>query len=224
MTSRFSNARGALFDMDGTLLDSMPYWRRINQDFLQMHGLCAPEEIRADLLATSNRVCAQAYSEMPCVQMTVEEILAEYRRLMKRYYETEIVPKPGAIEYVRKLRAAGVKTCVATASPLALATVALDRHGMLGDFEFVLSAFDLKMKKEEPHFYRLAAEKLGVPCEQCVMFEAALYAMRGARAAGMRVFGVADEVQAQNRAETEAFCDVFADSFLQMPLIRPTEA
>lgn len=221
MTSRFEKIRGAMFDMDGTLLDSMPYWRKLNVDFLKARGLTAPMEIRADLLSTSNRVCASAYAGMDGLSMTTEEILAEYRRLMKRYYETEIVPKPGASDYVRRLRASGIKTCVATASPLALATMALDKHGMLKDFDFVVSAFDLKMKKEEPYFYRLAAEKLGLPCEECVMFEDALYAMHGARAAGLYVFGIAEEIQARQRSEIEAFCDAFAENYDDFPKIGP---
>ncbi|MEA4898893.1 HAD family hydrolase [Bacillota bacterium Meth-B3] len=205
-----------IFDMDGTLLDSMGYWRRINVDFLAARGLTPPEEIRADILETSNRVAARLYAERLDIGMDMAQIMAEYRRRMGVYYQTEIGPKPDALGYVNWLRRRGVRVCVGTASPLDLAVPALERHGLLEPMEFVLSAQDLGMDKGGPDFYRLIAERLNLPCERCAMFEDALYAARGAKAAGLTVYAIADHTQRAHEAELREVADVFVRDFAEL--------
>ncbi|MEF9894233.1 MAG: HAD family phosphatase [Clostridia bacterium] len=205
-----------IFDMDGTILDSMGYWRKLNADFLAARGLEAPEEIRADLMSTSNRVCARLYATKLGLDMTPEQVLAEYRARMAVYYQNDILPKPHIAQYLSWLTDQGISVCVGTASPQSLALPALARHHLLEKFAFVASAFDLQMKKELPGFYEYIADKLGVPCDRCVMFEDALYAMKGAKLAGMQVYGIADPIQQPYQAEICALCDRYIHDYAEL--------
>lgn len=205
-----------IFDMDGTLLDSMGYWRKINVDFLAARSLTPPEEIRADILETSNRVAARLYAERFEIGMDMVQIMEEYRRRMGVYYQTQIDPKPNALDYVNWLKRQGVRVCVGTASPGDLAVPALERHGLLEPMEFVLSSTDLGMDKGEPDFYRLVAERLNLPCERCAMFEDASYAARGAKAAGLTVYAIADHTQRAHEAELREVADVFVRDFAEL--------
>ena len=213
MISKFD---AVAFDMDGTLLDSMGYWRRMNTDFLKKHNLTAPEEIRADLTTMSSRVCADRFAKAYDIGMTAQDIMAEYRDYMLRYYETVILPKPGAMAYVDQLHAQGIRTCVATAVPETLAIAGLSRHGFLPKMEFIASSFDLGLGKEDAPYFHCVADRLGVPIHRCVMFEDALYAMRGARKAGMQVYGIADPTQAWSEDECRSLCDVFVENYAQL--------
>ena len=213
MTSKFD---AVAFDMDGTLLDSMGYWRRMNTDFLAKHNLTAPEEIRADLQTMSSRVCAGEFAKAYDIGMTADDIMAEYRDYMKRYYETVIEPKLGAMAYVDQLHAQGIRTCVATAVPEELARVALGRHGFLEKMEFIASSFDLGLGKEDAPYFEYVAGRLSIDIHRVMMFEDAAYAMKGARKAGMQVYGIADPTQAWSEAECRALSDVFIQNYNQL--------
>ncbi len=217
MTCGFEDRFDAvIFDMDGTLLDSMPYWRRINYDFLARRGLEPPEEIRADLMSVSNRVAAKLYIEKFSLGLTLEQVLEEYQRLMAGYYQRDIQPKPHVAQYLDHLKARGKRLCVGTASPRKLACPALARHHLLEKFEFVMSAFDEGIPKEGPAFYLEAAQRLGLPPNRCAMFEDALYAMEGAKAAGLWVMGIEEKIQAPFAQKIRDICDVYIQDFAQL--------
>ncbi|MDO4547443.1 MAG: HAD family phosphatase [Clostridia bacterium] len=208
--------KAMIFDMDGTILDSMSYWRRINVDFLKERGLEPPEEIRADILSISNRVCADMYAAKYDLNMTRDEILAEYRRIMSRYYATEITPKPRVGEYMDHLLASGVRLCLGTATPRELAQPALSRHGLWDKFEFIVSGLDLGLDKQYPEYYRYAVDKLGLDCGECAMFEDALYAMKGAKEAGLVVYGIYDPIHEKYQKEIEEICDVYIHGYAEL--------
>ncbi len=205
-----------IFDMDGTLLDSMTYWRRINVDFLAARGLEPPEEIRADIMDISNRICAKVYARDFNLDMSAEQILDEYRRRMGVYYQSEIMPKPHALDYVRHLKRSGVRTCVLTASPTNLAIPALDRHGLYEEMEFVLSSSDLQMDKGDGAVYDLTAEKLNLPARRCAMFEDALYAARGAKNAGLTVYAISDSTQRMDQNKLKKIADRYIHDFSEL--------
>lgn len=206
MASRF---KGAIFDMDGTILDSMGHWRSLNVEFLKKRGLPIPEEIRGREMVTSSTAAAKLYVEKFDLSMTWQQIIEEFEACMWPRYRTVIGPKPGAARCVRTLRAAGFRLCVATLTPQKVAEMALERQGLLECFEFVACSADIGLKKSSPEFFHHIAGRLGLEAAECVVFEDAAYAMRGAKAAGCAVVAVEDPSAAPYLGEIREICDLY---------------
>ena len=201
------------FDMDGTLIDSMGYWRMCNVQFLLRHHLPMDPEIMRDALFQSNRVMVPRYIERYQLDMDVEEIYREYETMMLDHYERDIEPKPGALKYLISLKRQGVRICVATATPRRIAERALSKYGLMPYIEFVTDPYELGETKAHPAFFHRLAEKAGVDVGEIAMFEDALYAMQGARGAGLGVIGVSDHTNASDREAIRAVCDRMIDSY-----------
>jgi HAD superfamily hydrolase (TIGR01509 family) len=210
MTSKF---KGAIFDMDGTILDSMGHWRGLNTEFLAKRGLEVPEEIRGKELTTSSSVTSRLYAERYDLGMTWQEIIQEFEDSMAPIYRDIVQPKPGAAQLLRSLKARGLRLCVATLTPQSAAEMALGRHGLLDLFEFVLCASDTGLKKSDPEFFRHVAARMGLLSEECLVFEDALYAMRGARAAGCGVVAVDEPASRPHLAQIRETCHVYVDNY-----------
>ena len=210
MTSRF---KGAIFDMDGTILDSMGHWRSLNVEFLNKRGLPVPEEIQGQELLTRSSAAAKLFLEKYDLGMTVEEILQEFENDMGPRYREVIQPKPGAVECLRMLREAGLKLSVATVTPREIAEAALQRHGLLDLFEFVVCPTDSGLHKSKPEFFQMVAGRMGFSAEDCVVFEDAVYAMFGAKAAGCAVVAIEDASAAPDLTEILEICDVYVRDY-----------
>lgn len=210
MTSRF---KGAIFDMDGTILDSMGHWRSLNVKFLAKRGLQVPEEIRGQELITHSGAAARLYLEKFNLGMTVQEVIREFEDDMGPMYENVIKPKPGAVECLRALHEAGLKLCVATVTPQEVAEGALKKQGLLDLFEFVVCPTDTGMNKTKPEFFRMVAGRMNLQAEDCVVFEDAVYAMRGAKAARCAVVAVEDACAKPDFSEILEICDVYVRDY-----------
>lgn len=210
MGSRF---KGAIFDMDGTILDSMGCWRSLNVKFLAKRGLPVPEEIRGQELITHSGAAARLYLEKYDLGMTVQEIIREFEDDMVPMYRNVIQPKPGGRECLRALREAGLALCVATVTPQRVAEEALRKHGLLELFEFVVCPADIGMSKSRPEFFQMVARRMNLAAGDCVVFEDALYAMRGAKAAGCAVVAVEDASAKPDLPEILEICDVYVRDY-----------
>ena len=202
-----SKYKAMIFDMDGTLLDSMWYWRTIWREYIELRGLPMPEELKDKVMFFSS-VCAEMLANETGHPERRKEI---YRDMLDSclgpHYMNDAWPKPFAKDLLKMLRDKGYRVAVATATPRHLAEPALARHGMLELLDFVTDTIEMGCGKSEPDFFRKVAEKLGAAPEECVMFEDAVYAMRGAKAAGMGVVAIDEPVSWQSRDEIRALAD-----------------
>ena len=187
-----------IFDMDGTILDSMWAWRGENRMFLERHGLPIPEEFEKNIDVMSSHALARYVEKTYPNEYTFDSIIGEYLESMKKHYVTDVFPKKGAKAFLEKLRENGIKMCVATATPRENAKMALSLHGLLDYFEFVTDDTENGITKSRPEYYDIAAKRLGVSKERCVMFEDSLYAMNAAKAAGLTPFAIEERVHMGN--------------------------
>lgn len=205
--------KAAIFDMDGTLIDSMGEWRKLNISFLTGHGITPTADEEAELYAMSGAMAAAYVRDHFGVDTDYSRLLERSTRMMEPVYRAGVPFKPGAAQYVKRLHERGVKCVVATATPANLALLALNRLGLVSDLDYIFSTDMVGGGKSDPAFYDRLCAMIGEKKEDCVMFEDALYAMRGARAAGLGVIGVTDGTNRHDREAIVALCDRVIDSY-----------
>ena len=185
--------RCAVFDADGTLLDSMPMWRDITYEYVAFKGISAPEGLHRTLNRLSMEQCAE-YCRSLGISGTAEEILAELEDWAYRGYRDRVQPKPHAAEFVRLLRENNIKIAVATASYGNGVREALNRCGILPHVDFFTSCTEVGKGKNHPDIFLRCAKECGAVSGETVVFEDSAYALRTARNAGFATVAVADSI------------------------------
>ena len=174
----------AIFDMDGTLADSMGFWNRLADEYLAHHGIppLSPE-LKEESDALTMTGSAQLFIREFGLTDTVEEICGEVNGLMEAHYRTDVPLKPGAVTCLERMRAAGFKMAVASSTAPRLLDICLRRLGVRDYFEFLLSCEEVGVGKTRPDVYLEAARRLGGAPEDTVVFEDILVAARTAKQA-----------------------------------------
>ena len=191
----------AIFDMDGTLTDSMGYWNRLADEYLARHGIppMSPE-LKEESDALTMTGTAQLFIRQFGLSDTVEEICGEVNGLMEAHYRTDVPLKPGAAVCLERMKAAGYKMAVASSTAPRLLDICLKRLGVRDYFEFLLSCEEVGTGKTRPDVYLEAARRLGGAPEETVVFEDILVAARTAKQAGFAL-GVIYDVNSDGDQE-----------------------
>ncbi|MDR1213722.1 MAG: HAD family phosphatase [Propionibacteriaceae bacterium] len=181
-----------VFDLDGTLWDSLGLWRQIDQVFLARRGLDLPPDYPTAVAALPLDQAARYTIDRFGLLDTVAGLVEEWQAMALEAYSQTIELRPYAKEYLTELKAAGIRLAIATSLSEPLRRPALARHGLTDLFEVVCAADEVDRGKHNPQIYRLAARRLGLPPSRCLVFEDVLAAIRSARAAGLTVYAVRD--------------------------------
>lgn len=200
----------AIFDMDGTLVDSMGVWNRLSDEFLLKHGIPGlPPELQEESVAMTMLESAQLFIDAFHLPGTPEQIAEEINGLMEAHYRTDIPLKPGARAVLERLQAAGVRMCVASSTAPALLDVCLRRLGVRDFFAFLLSCEEVGAGKNRPDVYLEAARRMGASPENTVVFEDILAAAETAKKAGFALGAVYDVNSAHEQEQLKALADRF---------------
>ena len=208
----------AIFDMDGTLLDTMPYWRFTSLEYLLAHQLPVFSDMLTVMFTTSSRKLIQDNAErLGIPDLNFMDMVHEMEGFMNRHYIYDAQLKdPLVPAFLELLKARGIRCCVATGSPRQYARNGLKRLGLLDYFEFVTDNYETSRAKHQPEYFIDLAKRLEVePC-RCVVFEDALYSMRSAHAAGMRVCAIEDATQAADWPEIQKLADWTINSYREL--------
>lgn len=186
--------KAAIFDLDGTLLDSMGVWDQVDIDFLSRRGITVPDDYMTTVAAMQFRQIAEYTISRFNLDDTPEQLMDEWDNMARIAYATVVEAKPHAVEYLASLKKSGAKLAVATSLPPSLREPAMRHVGILDFFDVTVSVDDVgDVGKDKPDIYLLAAQRLGVKPSDCTVFEDLLTAIRSACAAGMKVWAMHDD-------------------------------
>lgn len=210
------NIKGAIFDMDGTLLDSMHIWSEVGLMFLKSKGVEPPEGIEDEFVKMSMVQAAEYYIKNIDPDETVTGIVKEVNKLVEGFYYNEVLNKEGIPEFLEFLKSRGVKMCVATATDRHLVEKALERNGILKYFSEIFTCTSVGAGKDTPVIYDVATEHLGTDKENTFIFEDALYAIETARKADYAIVGIKDISEKANPETVKNLCDYYIEDYSEI--------
>ncbi|MDD4716223.1 MAG: HAD family phosphatase [Oscillospiraceae bacterium] len=206
------NITAAIFDLDGTLLDSMDVWETVDVRFLEDRGIPVPPGYAEALGAMSFFSAAVYTAGRFSLKEKPEEIIGAWFRLAAYEYGHNVACKPHSISLLSLLKEKGYKLGAATDLPQCLYAPALKHNGMERLFDAVCGAEEARRGKPAPDVFYSAAKALGVHPSQCVVFEDTLRGIRGAKAAGMKSCGVYDSHSQRDQREIRSLADGYIRS------------
>ncbi len=211
--------KGAIFDIDGVLLDSMGIWDDLGARYLRSLGRIPEEGLNKILFSMSMEQGAEYLNEHYGLNKSVKETVEGIGRMLEDYYFYEVLLKPGAKEVLEFLKSKNIKMAAATSSPRTHIEKALSRNGLLGYIDKIYTTSEVGVSKHSPDIYNLAADFLKTKSEETLVFEDSLYALKTAKEAGFVTVGVFDEKGESNQAELENKADLYLkklDDFIVM--------
>ena len=202
---------GAIFDMDGTLLNSMDYWAIAPYEYLQSLGVEPVDNTSKRFLEDGLKSWYEQEKARYCLTVTIEEARRGIYAIVEKGYATAVRVKDGAYEMLEKLQAKGVKMCLATATDRGTVEAVLKRLGIDKFFSRIFTCNEVGVGKREPKIYEVALEHLGTDRETTYVFEDAAYALKTAFSNNFKVVGVYDKNVYASEEEIKAMCHIYLD-------------
>ena len=204
-----------IFDLDGTLIDSMGVWHMIDTWFFERRNMALPKDYM-DSVNTMNFKQAAVYTiDRFHLNDSIESVMKEWMDDAVYAYGHEIECKPYVPEYLQKLKDNNKKIALATSSDQALYKAVLQRHDLYGLFDVFVSTHDVKRAKGFPDIYEKAARLLEKPVDECIVFEDLYEAICGAKDGGFTVAAVQDPF-ASNVSGIQDVSDYYIESFAKL--------
>ena len=207
------NIKGAIFDLDGTILDSMFIWSEIGYKFLEKKNIHLPAGADEQFTTMSLMEAAEYYIKHFDNTATIEGIVADINSLVENFYFNDVLKKPGIEEFLEFLKNRGVKMCVATATDKYMVEKALERNGLLHYFSEIYTCNGVGAGKNSSLIYDISLEHLGTTKEETFVFEDALYAIETANKAGYNIVGIKDVSEKADPEVIKAYCNYFINNY-----------
>lgn len=207
------NIKGAIFDLDGTLLDSMSVWRNMAADYLKSQNITPKDDLFDVVRAMSLADTAVYFRDEYGILKTDEQMMAEINANVEHFYNNIAANKDFVIEYLELLKQKGIKMCIATATDHYLVEPAVKRNGLDKFFDKVFTCTEVGAGKDTPEIFLAALNYLGTPIEDTYVFEDSLFAIKTAKNAGFPTVGVYDRFSDYQIDEVKAISDVFINGF-----------
>ncbi|MBE6845425.1 MAG: HAD family phosphatase [Ruminococcus sp.] len=212
--------KGIIFDLDGTLLDSMSVWENVDRDFLLENNAVYTTDVSDVVKKMTIQQSAEYFRTQFNLPHSCEYIINRIEEMVSEQYCRHIPLKKGVYEALKKLLESGIKMCVATATYNSLVNAALKRLGIYDMFEFVLTCSDVGSGKDKPDIFYKAAEKLLCDTSEVIVVEDSLHCIETAKKAGFFTIAVYDEIARNDRAkileisdccinDMSEFCEIF---------------
>ena len=206
--------KAVIFDMDGTLVDSMWIWQEVDRIYMKKYNLTPPPNFQKALEGKSYTETAQYFLDVfPTLTCTLEEVQQEWIEMTKELYMTKVQLKPGAKEFLKRLKERCILTGIATSNARELAEVTLHALGIRDCFDSIRTACEVAKGKPAPDVYLKVAEDLNVLPRDCLVFEDVPKGIEAGKNAGMWVCAVEDAFSVNDEKEKKEKADYFIRSY-----------
>lgn len=211
-----NNIKAVLFDLDGTLVESMSMWGDIDVDYLKKFHIPVPEGLQKDIEGLSMYQTAVYFKENFAIEDSLENIMDEWNRMAYEKYTTEIPLKPGVRAFLDVLKSKNIPCGIATSNSRILTEAILKSHQVENYFSVMVTGDEITNGKPNPEVYLEAAKKLDIAPEHCLVFEDIPFGIMAGKRAGMTVCAVEDDYSMNDMEEKIRLADFYIKSYEEL--------
>lgn len=202
-----------IFDMDGTLIDSMWMWKDIDKEYLGKFGISVPEGLDKEIEGMSFSETAVYFKERFQIPDELAVIKEEWNHMAWDKYKNEVPLKQGVRKLLSYLKENHIKAGIGTSNSRELAELILEKHGIQKYFQAVHTSCEVPKGKPAPDIYLLTAKNLAVSPEKCLVFEDVLQGIFAGKNAGMKVCAIEDEYSIKETEQKKRYADYYIKNF-----------
>ncbi|MCT4563590.1 MAG: HAD family phosphatase [Maledivibacter sp.] len=202
------NIKAVIFDLDGTIVDSMWIWREIDIKYLAKRGIELPQGLQKDIEGMSFTETAMYFKRTFNISDPIEEIKEEWNTMAFDFYRNKIQLKNGVLDFIELVKSMDIKLGLGTSNSRELASAVLKKHDIYKYFDTIRTSCEVEKGKPHPDVFLKVAEDLNVRPDDCLVFEDTYAGVLAAKRAGMNVIAISDELSLPYKKE---ICDLAED-------------
>lgn len=208
--------KAVIFDVDGSLVDSMWVWKEIDREYLGKFRIPLPDDLQLEIEGMSFYETALYFKKRFPIPDSVEQIMEDWNKMAWEKYEREIRLKPGALEFMKLCQKRGIKMGIATSNSRELMTTLEQVHGLTEYISCIKTGTEVLKGKPEPDIYLAVAEELETAPENCLVFEDLVAGILAGKRAGMKVCAVQDAYSLDSDREKRKLADYYIEDYTQI--------
>ncbi|MDE7222538.1 MAG: HAD family phosphatase [Acetatifactor sp.] len=216
LQDKLQDKKAFLFDLDGTLVDSMWMWKDIDIEYLGRFNIPLPEDLQNCIEGMSFTETAQYFKTRFAIPDTLEQMKDDWNRMAWDKYLHVVKLKEGVREFLMHYRSRGVKMAIATSNSRELVEAVVEVHGLTDIFDAIVTGCDVAHGKPSPDIYLEAASRLGTAPEDCLVFEDIVAGIQAGRSAGMTVAAVEDAYSLYQEQRKRELSDIYIASYTEL--------
>ncbi len=210
------NIDAVIFDLDGTLIDSMWMWKQIDVEYLSKFNLELPDNLQTEIEGMSFSETAVYFKNRFQLTDTLDEIKAAWNEMAYNKYRYEVPFKDGALDFLKYLKKHRIKTGIATSNSKDLVNAVVANYGLADLFDSIHTSCEVKKGKPAPDIYHLVAKDLEVEPGRCLVFEDVVNGIKAGKNASMKVCAVYDDFSKDDDSEKRVLADYYIRDFSEV--------
>lgn len=211
-----NNIDACIFDLDGTVVDSMWVWGSIDIDYLKRHGFEVPKDMKDDIEGASMREIAVYFKNRFHLDYTLDEIIEDWNQMAIERYKNVVPLKPHIAEFLKYLKENSIKVGLYTSNSLVLTEAALKGNDIYKYFDAITSGCTDIKGKPEPDGYLITADRLNVPYDRCLVFEDLVKGIEAGKNAGMKTCAIRDDYSMFQDDEKHKLADYYIEDYYEV--------